>query len=76
MGFLGAHLGLHPCHVKYLLTLSCSTVLTVFNSVMDATGKEVFLTLAVGTSVPGDCMVYGIVSVTGQARENIPGFNF
>lgn len=77
-GILRCTPGLTPmlCQVSSYPFLFYSTSEIVFNSVMDATGKEVFLTLAVGTSVPGDCMVYTIVSVTSKARENIPGFNF
>ena len=41
---------------------------TVFTSIgEDATGREVFLTLAVHTSVPGDYMTHGLVSREGQA---------
>lgn len=49
---------------------------TVFTSIKDTPGREVVLTLAVGTSVPGDCVAHTLVSREGQARENIPSFNF
>lgn len=54
-------------------------VLSVFrNSVYQYQGhhREVFLTLAVGTSVHGDCVAHRLVSREGQAGENIPRFNF
>lgn len=78
MGFLGTQWISHRYHVQYLLS-SCLVITCFRNSVYQYQGHHrevVFLTLAVGTSVPGDFVAHRLVSREGQAGENIPSVNF